>query len=445
MSTTRTGRRRLIGGAVGTFVEWYDFLVYGISAPVLAEHFFPRSNPTAALLGTLAIFGVAFVVRPLGGMFFGYLGDRRGRIKILSLTVLLMGGATMLLGLLPTYETIGIAAPILLVVCRLVQGFSTGGEHSGAMSFVLESAPEGRRARWIGIVWSASFLPVAVMAVMMLGLQQVLGRENYAAWGWRVPFLFGAVIAVAGLFIRLRLSDPEEFIEASRETPVRNPVRSAVTRDFRSLLIVLLLMAPSTISVYLLITYMYTFLVQTVRMDSTVALLSNATATLVVAIMVPFLSALADRVGRKPLMYAGTAWLVVAAYPAIRLVGTGDTAAVYAGQLLIGMGIALLSGGCIVTMLELFRTSVRYSGHAIAYNVGAAVFGGATPFIAGLLVSSAGPLSPAYYLAGAALVGLVVVKFTPETRGVDLRTAGAGDTTAAAGETRTRALETAED
>jgi MHS family proline/betaine transporter-like MFS transporter len=423
MSTTRTARRRLAGGAVGTFVEWYDFLVYGLSAPVLAQHFFPKSNPTAAMLSTLAIFGVAFFTRPLGGAFFGYLGDRLSRVKVLSLTVLLMGAATMVLGLLPTYATIGVAAPILLLVCRLVQGFSTGGEHSGAMSLVLESAPQGRRARWIGIVWSASFVPVAVTALIILGLRSGLGAQAYLDWGWRVPFVFGAVIAVAGLIIRLRLTDPEEFVEASRETPVANPVRSAMTKNVRSLLIVLLLMGPSTIAVYLLITYMYTFLVQTVELDTTAALLTNAAATVLVAIIVPFLGALADRIGRRPLMYAGAVWLIVAAYPAFRLVGTGNTAAAFAGQLLIGIGIALFTAGCVVTMLELFKTSVRYSGHAIAYNVGAAVFGGTTPFVAGLLVSGAGPMAPGYYLAGAALLGLVVTRFTPETRDVSLRTA----------------------
>jgi MHS family proline/betaine transporter-like MFS transporter len=293
---------------------------------------------------------------------------------------------------------------------------------------VLESAPAGRRARWIGIVYSASFVPTAVVALLILALQAGMGEAAYLAWGWRIPFVLGAVIAVVGLWLRIRLSDPEEYTEAAREEKVENPVRSAATRQLRSVIIVILLVAPQTVAVYLLITYMYSYLVQTVGLSSTSALLSNAVATIVVTLLVPLLGALADRIGRKIVMAIGASWLLVMAYPAIWLVARGGVAGAYAGQLLLAVGISFFVAGCIVTMLELFRTSVRYSGHALSYNLGTALFGGTTPFVAGLLVSAVGPLAPAYYLAAAALFGLIVVVwFTPETRDVRLRTSISGE------------------
>lgn len=420
-------RRRLMGGVVGTFVEWYDFLIYGLSAPILALHFFPTSNPTAALLGTFAIYAIAFFIRPLGGVFFGYLGDRRGRINILATTILLMGTATVLTGLLPTYASIGIAAPVLLLLCRLAQGFSAGGETSGGLSYVLESAPDDRRARWVAIGVASSFLPVVLGALFILGLRTGLGEQAYTDWAWRLPFVLGGVLAVVGLWLRSRLDDPEEFTEAVAEKPVRNPIRAAARTSYRALVTVVLLVAVQAVGAYLLNGYMYTYLVNIVKLDSTSALISNSCSVMTIVILLPLFGALADKVGRRPLMMIGAVWLLVMAYPALMLAGSATLGGALAGQLLIAFGVSLFAAGGFVTMLELFPTSFRFTGHAIAYSLGYAIFGGTTPLIAASLVSGTGSnMAPAFYVMGISLLGIAVVAMTAETRDVRLRDATVG-------------------
>lgn len=426
-SNALLARRRLLGGAVGTFVEWYDFLVYGLTAPIFAAQFFDGTNPTAALLGTFAIFAVGFVIRPLGGIVFGYLGDRFGRIRILGITILMMGVATGVIGLLPTYATIGLLAPALLLLCRVVQGFSTGGEHSGAMSFVLESAPPNRRGYWIALIYSASVLPNLALGFGMIGLRDALGEEAYMDWGWRIPFFVGAVLAAAGLWIRLRLSDPEEFTQAKKADQTENPLKAALTQSYRSMVIVLFLLVPNLVGYYFLVTYLYTYVVTTVKVDPNLALLSNTISSIVIIVGAVLGGKLADRIGRKPLMITGAIWMAASAVPAMMLVSTGTAAGLICGQLLVAVGVMLYVSGCVVTMLELFRTSSRYSAHGLSYGLGTALFGGTTPLVAGALAAAVGSLGPAYLLIGAAGIGLIVLVFTPETRTVNLTTASKDD------------------
>lgn len=421
-----TARRRLIGGVVGTFVEWYDFLIYGLSAPVLALHFFPESNPTAALLGTFAIYAIAFFIRPLGGVFFGYLGDRMGRISILAATILLMGAATLATGLLPTYATIGIAAPALLLVCRLAQGFSAGGETSGGLSYILESAPDDRRARWVSIGVASSFLPVVLGGLLILGLRTVFGEQGYTDWAWRLPFILGGVLAVIGLWIRRRLDDPEEFVEAVAEKQVSDEPVARAKPVIGVTVMVILLVAVQAVGAYLINGYMYTYTVSVIKMDETIALMANSLAVLLIVLLLPVFGAVCDLRGRKPMMMAGAVWLLVLAYPALLLVGTGSFAGALAGQLIIAFGVAVFASGGFVVMLELFPTAMRFTGHAIAYSLGYAIFGGTTPLIAASLVESTGSsMAPAFYVMAISALGIVTVLRTPETRHFRLRDSSA--------------------
>lgn len=428
-------RRRLFGGAVGTFVEWYDFLTYAVTAPTLALLFFPKTNPTAAVLGTLAIFAVGFIARPLGGVVFGYLGDKYGRIRIMSLVILMMGVATGAIGLVPTYAQIGILAPILLLVLRLLQGFSTGGEHSGALSFVLESAPSRHRGFWISIIYAVTILPSLFLGFGIIGLRGVIGDDAYGDWGWRLPFFLGAILAAAGLWIRLRLSDPEEFVQAKQKAGERNknPLKAALVEEWPALLRVFLLLAPTLIAYYLGITYLYTHMVSNLKMDPQVALLANTLASALIAVLVPILGRVADRIGRKPLMYIGAAYMTVIAFPAMWLTNTATFWGAFAGGVLLASATSIFVSGSIVTMLELFRTSSRYSGHGLSYSMGTLVFGGLTPIIAGGMVATFGETSPAIMVVIAGIIGLIVLRFTPETKNINLTTAkhhdgGAPDT-----------------
>lgn len=418
-----TSRQRLNGAAIGAFVEWYDFHIYGLTAPVLAMHFFPKTDPTVALLTTFLVYGLALLARPLGGPVFGYIGDRYGRMRSLSLTVLLMGCVTFLTGLLPTYSSYGILAPLLLIVCRLAQGFFAAGETSGALSYTLESAPADRRARWAALIGGWGFVPIALAAAIIYGLRTVVGDDAYNDWGWRVPFLVGGVLGLVGLWLRRNLDDPEESRQGQRESQAINPIKSAATSTGRSTVNAVFLTALQAVTAYTLLGYMYTFLLQTAKVGTTAALVTNAAANVLIFAFLPIGGALADRFGRRPLLIAGAVWLLVAAYPAFIWASDGTVVGAMGGQLLLVIGFCLYAGSNFVASLELFPTAMRQSGHALAYNLSFAIFGGFTPLLATYLVASSGQaVSPAYILMVVAILGVVTAMLTPETKGINLRT-----------------------
>jgi MHS family proline/betaine transporter-like MFS transporter len=412
-----------IGAAsIGQFGEIYDFAVFGFSVPVIAAHFFPAGDPNAAILSTFAVYAVAFFARPVGGLIFGFLADRIGRIAVLAITIWLMAAGTALIGLLPTYSSIGIMAPLLLVACRLAQGFAIGGETTGATSFILESAPSHERGRWVGIIWFWAHVPNAAVALMLVVLQLAVGKEAYADWVWRVPFVVGGLIGIVGYWMRRTLDDPEEYREARAEAPAANPLAAAGTSGLRSMLYVLLIQPVQTIGSYLLLGFMYTFLVREAKLDPTLALTSNAAAILVLSAVIPFAGKLSDRIGRKPVLIAGAAWILLLSYPAILLAASGTLAGVVVGQLLVAIGIGLYDGPAFTAAVEFFPTSFRATGHAVAYQLTVAIFGGTTPLVASWLVSHFGtPLAPGFYVMAIAALGLIGLRFVPETARISLR------------------------
>ncbi|MFC0248340.1 MFS transporter [Citricoccus parietis] len=419
----RASRRRLlVGSSVGQFVEWYDFLVFATLATLLASKFFPSENPAAALLGVFAVYGAGFLARPLGGIFFGRYGDRIGRRNVMAATILLMGASTFLIGLLPTYEDVGILAPVLLMTLRLVQGFSAGGEASSMGPLVIESSPVNTRGFWIAIVFAASFLPSAVSGFFVLGLTEAFGAEAFNAGIWRVPFFVGGVLALVGLFIRLRLEESEDFQEVSAAGGMsKTPLKDTTTGHGRAVVFVCLIISVLAVSAYTVHSYMFSFLASTVGMEQVPAMLSTSFSVLAVVVGLPLCGKLADRWGRRPMMYTGAVFLAVTALPAYLLCTTGTFWGAFAGQLLVSVGISIFGGGGYVTLYELFPTSVRSTGIGLSYNVGYAIFGGTMPFISQLLVNSTeSALSPAFYLILVCVVSLFVIKALPETKGQTL-------------------------
>lgn len=416
-------RKVLVANSIGGFGEVYDFAIFAFSVPILAMHFFPAQDEAGGVLSAFTVYAIAFFGRPLGGIMFGYLADRIGRMKVLTTTIFLMATGTATIGLLPTYEQIGVAAPILLFVCRLFQGMAMGGESTGSVSYVLESAPSNARGRWVGTIYLATFLPNAFTALLLLLLQTVLTREVYEDWGWRMPFLAGGLIGILGFWLRKNLQESDEFENAKREAPVRqNSFAAATSTGLRSMLCVFLLLPAVTVSSYMLIGYMYTFLVKVVGLPTHTALFSNAAALVVLSLMLPVSGALSDRFGRRPLMAAGAIWIMLLGYPALYLISTSGIAGAFAGQIMLAIGIALYSGAALTAMPELFPTSFRGTGHAISYQMGVAVFGGSTPLIATWLVKLSGsPVAPGFYIAMVAALSLLVIKWIPETRHVGLR------------------------
>lgn len=417
-----SSKRNLSAASIGNFGEIYDFAVFGFSVPFIAAHFFPSSDPTAGLLSTFAVYAVAFLARPVGGLVFGYMSDRVGRVKVLAITIWLMALGTAVIGILPTYESVGLAAPILLVVCRLCQGLAMGGETTGSTSFILESAPKQNRGRWVGVTFAFATLPNAVVAIMLLGLQLFVGKEAYVDWAWRIPFLLGGLIGVIGYWLRRNLEDPEEY-KAAHKAEFQNPLRAMTKSGFKSMLYVAMIQPVQTVSAYLLIGFMYTFLVKQVGVDSRIALVSNALAIFVYAVFIPIGGHLSDRYGRKTILSVGALWIAVFAYFSMRMASAGTLPELFIGQLLIAIGAGIYSGPCFAAAPEFFPTSFRATGHAISYQTVVAALGGTTPLISAWLVSSFNsPLAPSWYLTFIGIVCFILVRFVPETKDVDLST-----------------------
>lgn len=424
-------RRKLMGGAVGNFGEQFDYTAYALLAPTLAVHFFPQADPVAAMLSTFAVYALSFVARPFGGMIFGYVGDRFGRLSVLQWTVVLMGGGTMLMGFLPTYASIGLVAPALLVCCRLLQGLSIGGETTGVESFITESAPDGRRATWMTRVMAWAYWPAAIVAVVILGIRLILGDQAFEEWGWRIPFLAGGLVAGIGYYLRRTLEDPEEFVEAMAEARSKDSAGSdqasqglgAAVQVRRSVLLVTLLQPPMAVGAYLLTGYMYTFVAVEGGLSPTRALLSNAAAVATLAILLPLMGRLSDRFGRRAMFAAGAGWLFVMAVPAFLLADAGSLVTAFLGQALLAIGVAMYGSAAFVGWVELFPTAMRCRGHGIAYNVSVALFGGTTPLIATALIGLTGsPVAPAIYaMALIGTFGLAGVLLVPETKHLNLR------------------------
>jgi MFS transporter, MHS family, proline/betaine transporter len=426
--STVSDRRMLLGGCVGSFVELFDFSVYALAAPILAVHYFPKDNPTTALIGIFAVYALAFFARPLGGILFGFLGDRIGRLKVLVLTVLLMGVGTAVTGLLPSYEAIGIAAPLLLVVCRLIQGLSMGGETSGGYSFIVEAAPTHRRGLWIGCALICVYLATSTAAIFMLGVNALVGAEAYADWGWRLAFIFGGILAAVSIWIRRALEDPDEFKEAvSDQGSLRETIRG-IAGAKKSMLRVFLLNVPMNLGAYMLTGYMFTFVSKVGGLERNEALLSNAVAVLFIAVLAPILGSFGDRIGRKPLLWTGAALMTLFAYPAFFLAGSGSLAGAYAGQILLAIAVAFYASGYFVTTVEVFPTAVRMSSHGLSTNASIALFGGTAPLIAAALVNTFGSTAPAYYMIALIVtLGVIGITMTPETHKVNLRTSIDGE------------------
>jgi MFS transporter, MHS family, proline/betaine transporter len=416
-------RKAVTAGAIGNFVEWYDFSVYGFFAAAIGTQFFPSDDPVASLLATFAVFAVAFFMRPLGAFVFGHYGDRLGRRGALATAVIMMGVSTMLIGVLPGYGQIGVLAPILLVFARLLQGFSAGGEWGGAASFMVEYAPSDNRGLYGS--WQQFSIVAGLLTGSAIGglLGLILSEGALNAWGWRIPFIFGAVLGAVGLYLRLRLEDTPEFkkIEAKHEVESA-PIKQSFTAHRGAALMAIGFTMAWTVSYYILLTYMPTYVSSTLGLPLSQALISNAIGLVVLMVLIPLTGRLSDRIGRKLLLISFSALIVVLTYPLFLLIGTRILVLIILGQVLFGIIISLFSGPGPAALVEMFPTNVRYSALGISYNLAVALFGGTAPFIATFLISRTGSnLSPTFYLIAAALVTLIVVSRMKETYREPLR------------------------
>ncbi|WP_084453647.1 MFS transporter [Alicyclobacillus pomorum] len=421
----RVVKQAVVGTAVGNAMEWFDFGIYSYLATIIGKVFFPQFTGSAQLLYSLATFAIAFLVRPIGGMFFGTLGDRIGRKKVLTFTLLLMALATLSIGLIPGYASIGVAAPILLLLGRLVQGFSTGGEYAGAMTFIAESSPDKQRGRL------ASGLEVGTLVGYIFGSGIVtlltfwLGNAAMLQWGWRIPFLIAAPLGLIGLYLRTHLEETPAFekMEKVRDERKHVGIKEILLYHRRPLLVGLILVFFYNVVDYIVLSYMPSHLTAVLGYGATKGLLM---ILIVMFIMIPIVIAMGcigDRISGKRLVQLGLIGVIVLSIPSFWLIDSGTNIGVFLGLMVLAVFLASFQGTMPALLPSLFFTNVRYGGLAITYNISTSLFGGTAPLVVAWLMNlTANRMVPAYYLIFACVIGLVVLTiFVKDTSGRPLR------------------------
>jgi MHS family shikimate/dehydroshikimate transporter-like MFS transporter len=411
---------RVVGASlIGSSLEWYDFFLYATaSALVLSKVFFPGSDPAVGTLLSLATFGVGFVVRPVGAAIFGVIGDRFGRKPSLVITLILMGTATAAVGLVPGYGSIGLWAPIILVVLRLLQGLGAGAEHGGATIFAAEYSSADKRGFFGSIAASGMYVGV-LLSSGIFALFAGLPHAAFLSWGWRIPFLISIGLVAVGLFIRLRIEETPQFQEISDEDPPGSPLVVMFRDQWRSVITVIGIVAAPFTATYVYQTYSLTYLQRYLDPDSSTGTVSLTIASIVAIAMVPVAGALSDRVGRRPVIIAGSVFSALFAFPFFWLLGTRSGAGVAIAMIGgVGVGVPLMLGPQGALLAELFSARNRFTGFSLSRELGSLLFAGMTPLIAAVLVTAAGghswPVS--WYVIGSCVITLVTGLLVRETR-----------------------------
>jgi MHS family proline/betaine transporter-like MFS transporter len=392
--TAKDRGKAVAAAVVGNVLEWYDFAVYAFVATIIAKKFFPAQDEVTALLSAFLAYGLGFVARPLGGIIIGRLGDTRGRKTALLLTIFLMAAGTVLIGLLPSYETIGVLAPILLVLARLMQGFSAGGEWGGSTAYIVEWAPKGKRG------WYGSFQQTSVVAGLLLGsgvaalMNTLVDTAAMESWGWRVPFLIGGILGPVGMWMRREIEETPAYqrVQATGDVGAREETGWLLAARAFGFTVVW------TVCFYVLLSYMPTWTRQYMKLSPQAALWANTIGLLVLMVAIPFMGYLSDRVGRKPLLLACCVAFIIVPLPAFNYLASGNA-----------------SYGTLILVQALFALLISM------FSLAVAIFGGFAPFISVWLISSFGsPTAHAYYLIAAAVISTVVIARLRETAHEDL-------------------------
>jgi MHS family proline/betaine transporter-like MFS transporter len=411
-------KKAIAASAIGNATEWFDYGIYAYGVTYISAAIFPGDTESATLLA-LMTFAVSFLVRPLGGLIWGPLGDRLGRKQVLAITILMMSGATLCVGLVPTYDSIGIWAPVLLVLLRMIQGFSTGGEYGGAATFMAEYAPSRRRGFLGSFLEFGTLAGFSLGALLMLGFSLVLGDDAMHSWGWRLPFLVAAPLGIVGLYLRTRLEDTPVFREleesGEKEEDTTTQFKDLLAGYWKPILRLGGMVVALNVVNYTLLTYMPTYLQKEIGLSTDQSLIVPIIGMLMMMVFLPFAGGLSDRVGRKPLWWFSLTGLFIAGVPMFLLMGTSLLGAVV-GFAVLGLLYVPQLATISATFPAMFPTQVRYAGFAIAYNVSTSLFGGTAPAVNDWLTQKTGqPLMPAFYMMAACVVGAIALLTVPET------------------------------
>ncbi len=407
MQTKPVALRQIVAAVIGNALEWYDFVIYGFLTVIISRLFFPAESEYASLLLTMVTFGVGFFMRPVGGVLIGMYADRKGRKAALQLIILLMTISIAMMAFAPTYAAIGVAAPLIILLARLLQGMATGGEFASATSFLVESAPAGRRGFFGSLQMVGQSLAALAGAAAGMLITQGLTPEQVDSWGWRVPFLFGLLIGPVGLYIRRYLNETEAFIEAS-QSQVERVSLTGLWRDHRrSLLACFGLVVAGTIMYYVVLIYMPTYAKTQLKIPLGDAFAAQVAGLLCLTVAIPFFGVLSDRIGRKPILLVAMLCFFVLPYPLFAWLQAEPTALRLAiMQILLCTTVAIAFGPLSTALAEQFPVHTRSTGLALAYNFAVMLFGGFAQLIVTWLIRVTGnPLAPAFYVMFGAVVG----------------------------------------
>jgi MFS transporter, MHS family, proline/betaine transporter len=412
-------KRAVTAAVIGNVLEWYDFAVYAFVAAIIARKFFPQTDEVTALLSTFLAYGLGFVARPLGGIIIGRLGDTHGRKTALLLTIFLMAAGTVLIGLLPTYASIGIVAPIALVAARLMQGFSAGGEWGGSTAYIVEWAPKGQRG------WYGSFQQTSVVAGLLLGsgvaalLNTLLSPEQMNDWGWRIPFLLGGILGPVGMYMRRTIKETPAYESAAHKAVATSADDSGWLLAARAFGFTIVW----TVCFYVLLNYMPTYTQKYLKLTPSAALWANTIGLFALLVCIPVMGYLSDRVGRKPLLLTCCFAFVLLPYPIFNYLLSGISyGELIAVQILFAVLISMFSGPGPAAIAEIFPTRSRSTWMTSGYALAVAIFGGFAPFISVWLIDRfQSPIAHVFYLIAAAMVSTLVILSLRETAHEDLR------------------------
>ncbi|WIX77706.1 MFS transporter [Amycolatopsis carbonis] len=412
-------RRIIIAASAGNFAEWYDWGVYGVVATIIAAKFFPGNDPAVALLNTYAVFALGYIARPIGGIFFGWIGDKYGRRRALSISILFTCFGTALMGVLPTYAQIGLLAPVLLLVCRLAQSMGAGGEYASAISFVFEHSPAAKRARNVSTLIATTFIGILCGSLLARVFSSVLTKDEYQTFGWRILFLVGLPLAAFGVYLRSKVEESPEFelLVKAREKAkaAATPLRDALRLHWVPIVIFIVCTASYALLSTTITSFLTTFLINVGKLDSTEAYNATIVSNVLVIAGTLVMGPVADKIGlRKALSLTG---LVVAilAVPSLALAAGGGVGA-FTGGALIGACKGLLALPALLAISQIFPTAVRVTAGALAYNVAQALFGGTGPIIGVWLNDvTGGPYGLGVYLAALGLITAIVLFYARRT------------------------------
>jgi MFS transporter, MHS family, proline/betaine transporter len=401
-------KKAVISSSIGAALEWFDIIVYATFAVVIAENFYPESNGSFGLILTFATFAISYLIRPLGGIVLGSYADRKGRKNALTLTLTLMMAGTLIMALAPNYAQVGVWGAVIILISRLVQGFSAGGEFGTATAFLIETAPHRKvfYSSWQVASQGASMLLASAFGY---GLTQWLTKDELYSWGWRVPFFVGLLIGPVGLYIRARLAETEEFINSEKE---KSPLKSLLANHYGRLLAGTGVIGVATISVYMIL-YMPTFAVKNLGIPATAAFLGGIVAGTIVLVGVPFVGNLADKVGPAKVMTYAAIGALVLAWPLFQLMVTTPTVLVMVVvTAVLGVIMAFYFGPMPALLSSMFPAAIRGTGLAVTYNVGVTLMGGIAPLVLTWLLSVTGSLNaPSFYYMAIAVISLVGLYF----------------------------------